>query len=136
MANAELCSRFATGPQRITHGLLACNLATFAEGQVLMPIGPADRGLLILTSLAEGPKHGYALMQDIEAFAGVSLGPGTLYGALSRLEAEGLIEALGKDERRLPYRITAAGSRALSEELAQSARITGVGLSRLAAAGG
>ncbi len=85
-----------------------------------------------MTSLAEGPKHGYALMQDIESFAGVTLSPGSLYGALTRLEEEGLIESLAQDERRIPYRITAAGSRALSEELARSARITGVGLGRLA----
>jgi DNA-binding PadR family transcriptional regulator len=97
-----------------------------------MPIGPTDRGLLILTSLAEGPKHGYALMQDIESFAGVTLSPGTLYGALGRLHEEGLIESLPQDQRRVPYRITPAGSRALSEELARNAQITGVGLSRLA----
>lgn len=97
-----------------------------------MPIGPTDRGLLILTSLAEGPKHGYALMQDIESFAGVILSPGTLYGALTRLEEEGLIEPLAQEERRFPYRITPAGSRALNEELARSARITSIGLSRLA----
>jgi DNA-binding PadR family transcriptional regulator len=100
-----------------------------------MPFASTDRGLLILTSLAEGPKHGYALMQDIESFAGVTLSPGTLYGALSRLEEEGLIEPLAQDDRRRPYRITADGSRALREELANSARITGVGLSRLASSG-
>jgi DNA-binding PadR family transcriptional regulator len=97
-----------------------------------MPFASTDRGLLILTSLAEGPKHGYALMQDIESFAGVTLSPGTLYGALSRLEEEGLIEPLAQDDRRRPYQITADGSRALREELAKSAQITGVGLSRLA----
>lgn len=100
-----------------------------------MPIGPTDRGLLILTSLAEGPKHGYALMQDIKSFAGVTLSPGSLYGALSRLEEEGFIEQLAQDDRRRPYQITADGSRVLREELAKSARITGVGLSRLASAG-
>ena len=44
--------------------------------------GSSDRGMLVLTSLAGGPKHGYALIKDIEGFAGVTLGPGTLYGAL------------------------------------------------------
>lgn len=99
-----------------------------------MPIAPTDRGLLILTSLVSGPKHGYALMQDIESFAGVSLSPGTLYGALSRLEEEGLVAPLPSSERRRPYEITAAGSRALHTELSESARIIGIGLSRLAAA--
>ena len=111
--------------------LFARWLGTLADGTG-MPIGPTDRGLLILTSLAEGPKHGYALMQDIESFAGVTLSPGTLYGALSRLEEEGLIESLEQEDRRLPYRITADGLRSLSEELAKNARITAIGLSRLA----
>ena len=100
-----------------------------------MPIAPTDRGLLILTSLASGPKHGYALMEDIESFAGVSLGPGTLYGALSRLEEEGLVAPLpSTDRRRRPYEITTAGAHALRVELAKSAHIVSVGLSRLAAA--
>ena len=68
--------------------------------------------VLILTSLAGGPKHGYALTKDIEQFAGVTLGPGTLYGAITRLEERGLIEpeAVGSDERRRPYRITGTGT--------------------------
>jgi DNA-binding PadR family transcriptional regulator len=97
-----------------------------------MPLSPTDRGLLILTSLAGGPKHGYALMQDIESFAGVKLTPGSLYGAIARLEQDGYIEPLPAHERRHPYQITAAGSRALRDELVESARITGVGLGRLA----
>src|ERR1700735_5515494 len=76
-----------------------------------------DPGLLVLTSLAEGPKHGYAITQDVEQLAGVRLGPGTLYGALSRLEANGLIESLPAEDRRRPYRLTGAGSAALSEQL-------------------
>lgn len=97
-----------------------------------MPINPADRGLLILTSLAGGDKHGYALMQDIEAFAGIRLGPGSLYGALSRLEEDGLIAALPADDRRRPYRITAAGRQVLKEELSAQASISRIGLNRLA----
>jgi DNA-binding PadR family transcriptional regulator len=96
-----------------------------------MPINPADRGLLILTSLAEGDKHGYALMQDIEQFAGVRLGPGSLYGALARLEEEGLVAALPADDRRRPYRITPAGSQVLKEELSAQAAIARIGLGRL-----
>jgi DNA-binding PadR family transcriptional regulator len=100
-----------------------------------MPINPVDRGLLILTSLAGGEKHGYALMQDIEEFAGVRLGPGSLYGAISRLESEGLVEALPADDRRRPYRLTLAGNRVLQQELSASAKIAGIGLGRLAVEG-
>jgi DNA-binding PadR family transcriptional regulator len=99
--------------------------------------GSPDRSLLVLTSLAEGPKHGYALINDIEGFAGVRLGPGTLYGCLSKLEAAGLIEPLPAEERRHPYQLTAAGLQLLREELARSARIAEVGLARAGwAAGG
>jgi DNA-binding PadR family transcriptional regulator len=98
-----------------------------------MPINPADRGLLILTSLAESDKHGYALMQDIERFAGVRLGPGSLYGALARLEEDGLVVALAADDRRRPYSITSEGSQVLREELSANAKISRIGLRRLAA---
>ncbi len=90
-----------------------------------------DPGLLVLTSLAEGPKHGYAITTDVEEFAGVRLGPGTLYGALARLESRGLIEALPAQERRRPYRLTAGGSAALEQELQQLQHVTRRGLDRL-----
>ena len=61
--------------------------------------GPAT---LILSSLAGGAKHGYALTKDIDGFAGVRLAPGTLYEALSRLEAQGMIEALPSDGPAAP----------------------------------
>ncbi len=82
-----------------------------------------EPSVLILTSLAGGPKHGYALTQDIGRFAGVSLGPGTLYGAITRLEERGLIEpeAVGPDERRRPYRITGSG-RVASEQVVREMR--------------
>jgi DNA-binding PadR family transcriptional regulator len=94
--------------------------------------GSSDRSILILTSLADCPKHGYALVKDIESFAAVKLGPGTLYGALAKLEAAGLVEALPAEDRRRPYRITAAGLEFLSERLTESARIAEVGLRRIA----
>jgi DNA-binding PadR family transcriptional regulator len=78
-----------------------------------------DPPLLILTSLASGPKHGYALLQDIDSFAGVQLGPGTLYGAIGRLEERGLIEPLAADGRARPYRLTPSGQRALEAMLAE-----------------
>src|ERR1700734_3777861 len=77
--------------------------------------GPAT---LILSSLADGPKHGYALTKDIEAFAGVRLAPGTMYEALARLDSQGLIEGLESDDRRRPYQLTAAGATALRQHLA------------------
>ena len=77
----------------------------------------ADPSALILTSLADGPKHGYAIMTDIAAFSGVGMEPGTLYGALSRLERRGWIRPLAADERRRPYEITAAGQQVLAEQL-------------------
>ena len=85
----------------------------------------------MLTSLADGPKHGYAITVDVEQFAGVHLGPGTLYGALSRLESKGLIEALPAEDRRRPYRLTADGSAALEQELQQLQTVTRQGLDRL-----
>jgi len=90
-----------------------------------------DPGLLVLTSLAEGPKHGYAITVDVERLSGVKLGPGTLYGALSRLEGRGLIEALPADDRRRPYRLTGAGSAALTEQLQMLERVASSGLERL-----
>jgi DNA-binding PadR family transcriptional regulator len=96
--------------------------------------GSSDRGVLILTSLAGGPKHGYALVKDIEDFAGIKLGAGTLYGALSMLEKAGLVEALPADDRRRPYQITAAGREHLRVRLSESARIAEVGLRRIAVA--
>ncbi len=91
--------------------------------------GPAS---LILASLADGPKHGYALTRDIESFAGVRLAPGTLYEALSRLEGAGLIAAVESHDRRRPYRLTAAGATALASYLESQRAIAEVGLSRLA----
>jgi len=90
-----------------------------------------DPPLLILVSLADGPKHGHALAKDIEGFAGVRLGPGALYGAITRLVERGLIEPAGGDDRRRPYRITPAGSDALAAALADLRRVTSVGLARL-----
>ncbi len=77
----------------------------------------AEPSLLILTSLSDGPKHGYAMMQDIERGTGRPMGAGTLYAALVRLEAQGLIEALTPVDRRRPYRLTAVGASNLAEQL-------------------
>ena len=90
-----------------------------------------DASVLILTSLADGPKHGYALIQDIKEFAGLQLGPGTLYGALDRLERLGLIEPLASEDRRQPYRITVPGAAALRVHLDSLERVSAVGRLRL-----
>ncbi len=89
--------------------------------------------VLILTSLADGPKHGYALSKDITEFAGVTLGPGTLYGAIARLEERALIEPdhLGADERRRPYRITGAGRVALEAAVREMRMLADEGATRL-----
>ena len=76
-----------------------------------------DPQILILASLADGEKHGYAMMEDIERFGGVRLGAGTLYGAITRLEEHGWIERLESDDRRKPYRITADGVKYLEEQM-------------------
>ncbi|MGI8714475.1 MAG: PadR family transcriptional regulator, partial [Solirubrobacteraceae bacterium] len=91
-----------------------------------------DTTVLILTSLSSGERHGYGLLQDIERFAGVRLGPGTLYGAIGRLEARALIEAVGESGRRRPYRLTAAGVRALEVSLAELRAIVDAGDAGLA----
>lgn len=87
--------------------------------------------LLILMSLAGGTKHGHALAKDIEEFAGVRLGPGALYGALTRLEERGMIESLPATDRRRPYRITPRGSSALAEAVADMRQLADVGATRL-----
>jgi DNA-binding PadR family transcriptional regulator len=92
----------------------------------------SEPGVLVLTSLADGPKHGYALVKDIESFAGIKLGPGTLYGALSRLEDRGWIEALPAQDRRRPYQITPAGAEQLSAYLKTARQVAATGLRRLA----
>jgi DNA-binding PadR family transcriptional regulator len=92
----------------------------------------SDPALLVLASLADGAKHGYAMMTDIREFAGVDLGPGTLYGAITRLEARGFIKAVpSDDERRRPYRLTTAGRAYLEAQLAALEPIVRAGTRRL-----
>jgi DNA-binding PadR family transcriptional regulator len=90
-----------------------------------------DAKLLILTSVAGGPKHGYAMIEDIASITGVRLGPGTLYGAIARLEAGGMIQALDSDDRRRPYQITAHGRRHLQAEIGGMRGLVATGLRRL-----
>jgi DNA-binding PadR family transcriptional regulator len=90
-----------------------------------------DPGVLIMTSLASGAKHGYALARDIERFAGVTLGPGTLYGAITTLEESGLIEPAGHDQRRRPYQLTSAGQAELTAAVRSLGAIAAEGARRL-----
>ena len=92
--------------------------------------GPAT---LILSSLADGPKHGYALTKDVEEFAGVRLAPGTLYEALARLESQGLIEALERGRPAAALPAHRARRPALQAHLDAQRRVTDTGLRRLKA---
>ena len=85
----------------------------------------------ILTSLADGEKHGYALTKDIEGFAGVRIAPGTVYEALARLEGQGLIEAVPSSDRRRPYRLSGAGAAALDATLREQQRLVSESRARL-----
>ena len=91
--------------------------------------------MLILVSLSEGPKHGYAIMTEVEAETGRPLGPGTLYAALARLEQRGLVEPLEPVDRRRPYQLTGLGATVLREQLTQLSAFATLGLQRLAGPG-
>jgi DNA-binding PadR family transcriptional regulator len=96
----------------------------------------SDPGLLVLASLADGPRHGLGILEDVRATSEVKLGPGTLYGVIARLEARGLIERLEDDDaRRRPYRLTDAGAAALESQLVSMARFVTLGRERLTNAG-
>jgi len=91
----------------------------------------ADPPLLVLASLADGPKHGYAITQDVADTMGVRLSAGTLYAVISRLESRGLIEPLPSDDRRRPYRLTAAGARELARQSERMSRVASLATQRL-----
>ena len=91
----------------------------------------SDPPLLVLASLAGGPKHGHAMVEDIAKICGTRLGPGTLYGAIARLEQQGWIEPLPPEDRRRPYRITSEGVRVLRAKLATLQQFVKAGVGRL-----
>ena len=91
----------------------------------------AEPSLLILVSLSNGPKHGYAIMQDVEQGTGRPMGAGTLYAALVRLEEQGLVEPLTPVDRRRPYRLTAVGAAMLAEQLRGLSEFAQLGLRHL-----
>jgi DNA-binding PadR family transcriptional regulator len=92
----------------------------------------SEPALYILISLADGPKHGYAMTRDIEAVTGQKPGPGTLYGAIARLETRGWIAPLPAEDRRRPYRLTSSGQRVLRHRLESLRAVARLGRARLA----
>jgi len=90
-----------------------------------------DPTILVLASLAESNKHGYAMMEDIQRFAQVRLGPGTLYGAITRLEQCGWIEPVPTEDRRQPYRLSPAGREHLKSLVAGMDKVLQTALRRL-----
>lgn len=94
----------------------------------------SEPALLVLVSLADGPRHGYAITVDVEQTSGRRLGPGTLYGVLDRLTGAGLVEPMPAEGRRKPYRITATGLEVLTEHLMSLRAVVQTGLRRLALA--
>ena len=93
-----------------------------------------DAQTLVLCALADGPLHGYAINTAIEELTGERLGPGSLYGALTRLEAKGLVEPLADAGRQRPMRLTEPGRDVLERELRAMARVAEAGLRRLGVA--
>jgi DNA-binding PadR family transcriptional regulator len=90
-----------------------------------------DPALLVLASLADGDKHGYAIMEDIRMFADVRLGPGTLYGTITRLEQQRLIRPVKTSGRRQPYSITIHGRRLLQQQAEVLRQVSNTALRRL-----
>lgn len=92
--------------------------------------------LLILTSLVDRPRHGYALIKDIETLSGgrVRLSTGTLYGALRRLLEDGWIERFTQEDKsrdKQAYRLTVAGRTQLDLELDRMRQVTRAAAARL-----
>jgi DNA-binding PadR family transcriptional regulator len=94
------------------------------------PLTPAM--FQILLALADGERHGYSIMREVEQASDgeFQIGPGTLYRSIKHMLALGLIEASDErpdpkldDERRRYYRITGAGRRAASVEAQRLARL-------------
>jgi DNA-binding PadR family transcriptional regulator len=93
--------------------------------------------LLILLSLAEQPRHGYAILQDVDRMSGgrVKLSTGTLYGALRRLLEDGWIEQFEEEESprgRRAYRLSSDGRRNLQLEVDRMKQLTKLAALRVA----
>jgi DNA-binding PadR family transcriptional regulator len=82
-----------------------------------------DVQLLVLTALAGGPIPGHQIQEEIESLSGRPVGPGTLYGAVRRLEAGGFIRPVGEPGRGVPYALTDSGRSRLAEQIATAERV-------------
>jgi DNA-binding PadR family transcriptional regulator len=98
------------------------------EADSLLPLTPAI--FHILLALADGERHGYAIMQEVGSRGNLRLGPGTLYGSIKRMLADGLIKESDErpdpeidDERRRYYRLTDFGQRVVSAETERLAKL-------------
>jgi DNA-binding PadR family transcriptional regulator len=89
-----------------------------AETNITKYLPLTEATYYILLALVE-PLHGYAIMQKVEMISDgtVSIGPGTLYGAFTTLEKEGLITMVKEEERRKSYALTAKGRQVLAEQI-------------------
>jgi DNA-binding PadR family transcriptional regulator len=138
LAAAVLSEAVRIFPHASIHRSATDRATLYHELMQRVPSEQSDLGrfeepaVLVLTSLAERPRHGYAIVKDVETIAGISLGTGTLYATLARLEARGLIEGMPSDDRRRPYRITGAGLVLLRDRLERMEAILRTGLQRLA----
>ena len=101
-----------------------------SEPKAWLPLPVAQ--LHIMLALADGDKHGYAIMSEVEVLTegSVTMGPGALYGTVKRMLNAGLIEETAErpdpeldDERRRYYRLTALGVRVLDAEVARMAQL-------------
>ena len=108
----------------------------------LLPLPTSQ--LHILLALATGDKHGYAIKKEIDAFTGgaVTMGPGTLYGAVKQMLKTGLIEESSErpdphldDQRRRYYRLTDLGGRILDAEVARMEQLAHTARTRQADVG-
>lgn len=105
------------------------------------PVDPDLKSLsepvfLILTSLLDQPRHGYALIREVERISDgrVRLSTGTLYAALRRLLEEGLIQRFAQEDKsrdKQAYSLTAAGRRQLQAEVNRMKRLAGVANARM-----
>ncbi len=88
-----------------------------------LPLTPAV--FHILLALTEGPLHGYAIMQSVEASSGTAMGPGTIYGTLERLEASGFVKEVPapRSDRRRTFALQPAGRAALQDEARRLSRL-------------
>jgi DNA-binding PadR family transcriptional regulator len=91
-----------------------------------------EAAVWIMVALADQPKHGYAIMKDIQDLGGFSMRPGTLYAALMRMERAQLVEEIQThDYRRRPFKLTEAGRKRLGADLKTLAALASTGLRRL-----